>query len=173
MSLGLCFWHSFSGMKRTYCTTGNWWVCRSLELTSSIPPGSTIIYWYYCGFICVSLCQTIRIKPINMYVYMYMYIYMYKESGPSPKRGGAILHFIKKVSILSRIVHIRNMVSVACTWLPFRILTFTNNKYMHISIWPLLEGLDKKKTSVQHAPRATWAIDLPTTMYLFHFKLIS
>ena len=39
-----------------------------LEVVSSIPAGSTIIYQFLCGFICVSLCQSIKIKPTNMYI---------------------------------------------------------------------------------------------------------
>ena len=40
----------------------------SLEVVSSIPAWSTIIYRFLCGFICVSLCQSIKIKPTNMYI---------------------------------------------------------------------------------------------------------
>ena len=81
------FWRDFSGVKRTCWTTGSWRSCLSLEVVSSIPAWSTIIYRFLCGFICVSLCQSIKIKPTNMYVcmyvciciyvYMYIYIYMY------------------------------------------------------------------------------------------------
>ena len=59
-------------MRRLSChdctcwTTGCWWSCLSLEVVSSIPAGSKIIYRFLCGFICVSLCQSIKIKPINM-----------------------------------------------------------------------------------------------------------
>ena len=35
---------------------------------SSIPAWSTIIYRFLCGFICVSLCQSIKIEPTNMYI---------------------------------------------------------------------------------------------------------
>ena len=38
------------------------------QIMSSIPAGSTIIYRFLCGFICVSLCQSIKIKPTNMYI---------------------------------------------------------------------------------------------------------
>ena len=38
------------------------------EVVSSIPAWSTIIYRFLCGFICVSLCQSIKIKPTNMYI---------------------------------------------------------------------------------------------------------
>ena len=38
------------------------------QVVSSIPAGSTIIYRFLCGFICVSLCQSIKIKPTNMYI---------------------------------------------------------------------------------------------------------
>ena len=67
MSLELCFLHNFSGMKRTCWTTGSWRSCLSMEVVSSIPAGSTIIYRFLCGFICVSLCQNIKIKP-NKYI---------------------------------------------------------------------------------------------------------
>ena len=52
--------------------------CLSLEAVSSIPAGSTIIYRFLCGFICVSLCQSIKIKnqQICMYVCVCMYICM-------------------------------------------------------------------------------------------------
>ena len=46
----------------------SWRSCLSLEVVSSIPAGSTIIYRFLCGFICVSLCQSIKIKPTNMYI---------------------------------------------------------------------------------------------------------
>ena len=62
------FLHNFSGVKRTCWTTGSWRSCLSLEVVSSIPAGSTIIYRFLCGFICVSLCQSIKIKPTNMYI---------------------------------------------------------------------------------------------------------
>ena len=65
------FWRDFSGVKRTCWTTGSWRSCLSLEVVSSIPAWSTIIYRFLCGFICVSLCQSIKIKPTNMYVCMY------------------------------------------------------------------------------------------------------
>ena len=73
------FRRDFSGVKRTCWTTGSWRSCLSLEVVSSIPAWSTIIYRFLCGFICVSLCQSIKIKPTNMYVCMYvcMYIYIY------------------------------------------------------------------------------------------------
>ena len=64
MSLELCFWHNFSGMKRTCWTTGSWRSCLSLEVVSSIHTRSTIIYRFLCGFICVSLCPSIKIKQI-------------------------------------------------------------------------------------------------------------
>ena len=60
------FWRDFSGVKRTCWTTGSWRSCLSLEVVSSIPAWSTIIYRFLCGFICVSLCQSIKIKPTNM-----------------------------------------------------------------------------------------------------------
>ena len=62
------FWRDFSGVKRTCWTTGSWRSCLSLEVVSSIPAGSTIIYRFLCGFICVSLCQSIKIKPTKMYI---------------------------------------------------------------------------------------------------------
>ena len=52
------------------CTTGSWRSCFSLEVVSSIPAGFTIIYRYFCGFICLSLCQSININPTNMYMYI-------------------------------------------------------------------------------------------------------
>ena len=68
MSLGLCFWHHFSGMKRMCWTTGSWLCCLSLEVVSSIAAGSTIIGRFLCGFTYVSLCQNIKIKSTNMYI---------------------------------------------------------------------------------------------------------
>ena len=73
------FWRDFSGVKRTCWTTGSWRSCLSLEVVSSIPAWSTIIYRFHCGFICVSLCQSIKIKPTNMCIYIYIYIYIYRE----------------------------------------------------------------------------------------------
>ena len=70
------FWRDFSGVKRTCWTTGSWRSCLSLEVVSSIPAWSTIIYRFLCGFICVSLCQSIKIKPTNIYIYTsYMFPY--------------------------------------------------------------------------------------------------
>ena len=60
--------------KRTCWTTGSWRSCLNLEVVSSIPAGSTMIYRFLYGFICVSLCQSITIKPTNMYVCMYVCI---------------------------------------------------------------------------------------------------
>ena len=60
------FWHNFSGMKEACWTTGCWRCCLSLEVVSSIPAESTIIYRFLCGFICISLCQS-----INIYIYIY------------------------------------------------------------------------------------------------------
>ena len=70
-----CHWdyifrHNFSGMKRTCWTTASWRSCLSLEVVSSIPAGSTIIYRFLCGFLCVSLCPSLKIKPTDMYMYM-------------------------------------------------------------------------------------------------------
>ena len=61
-----CFLHNFCGMKRMCWTTGRWRCCLSLAVASSIPAGSTIIHGFLCGFICVSLCQSINIKPTNI-----------------------------------------------------------------------------------------------------------
>ena len=68
MSLELRFLRNFSGVKRTCWTTSSWRSCLSLEVVSSIPTGSTIIYRFLSGFICASLCQIIKIKPTNMYI---------------------------------------------------------------------------------------------------------
>ena len=76
MSLGLCFLHNFSGMKQTCWTAGSWWCCLSLEVVSSIPTGSTIINRFLCGFICVSLCQNIKIKPTKCYLVLTAHIVM-------------------------------------------------------------------------------------------------
>ena len=62
------FWNNISGVKRSCWTTGSWRSCLSLEVVSSITAGSTIIYWYLCGCICVSLCQSMKFKPTNMYI---------------------------------------------------------------------------------------------------------
>ena len=67
--IGVAFFRrDFSGVKRTCWTTGSWRSCLSLEVVSSIPAWSTIINRFLCGFICVSLCQSIKIKPTNMYI---------------------------------------------------------------------------------------------------------
>ena len=80
---GMSFWlffflHNFSGMKRTCWTTGSWRSCLSLEVVSSIPAGSAIIY-LFCWFIGVSLCQSIKIKPANI---------INGVHGPEPKSSG-------------------------------------------------------------------------------------
>ena len=62
------FWRDFSGVKRTCWTTGSWRRCSSLEVVSLISAGSTLIYRFLCGLICLSLCQSIKIKPTNMYI---------------------------------------------------------------------------------------------------------
>ena len=51
-AIGIVFWHSFGGMKRTCWTIGSWRCCLSSEVVSSTPTGSTIIYRFPCGFIC-------------------------------------------------------------------------------------------------------------------------
>ena len=55
-------------MKRTCLSTGSWRCCLNLEVMCLTPVGSTIIYRYLCRFICISLCQSIKIKPTNIYV---------------------------------------------------------------------------------------------------------
>ena len=70
MSLELCFWYNFSGMKRMCWTTGSWRSCLSLRVVNAIPTGSMIMHRFLCGFICVSVCQSIKIKPTNMCVCM-------------------------------------------------------------------------------------------------------
>ena len=69
-SLGhVIFLHNFSGIKWTCWTTGSWRCCLSLKVVSSIPTGSTIIYQLLCEFICLSLYQSIKIKPRYMYMH--------------------------------------------------------------------------------------------------------
>ena len=48
-SFGLCFWHIFSVMNRTCWTTGSWRWCLSLDVVSSIPAGSMIIFGSFVG----------------------------------------------------------------------------------------------------------------------------
>ena len=55
-------------MKRTCLATGSWRCCLSLEIVSSIPAGSTIIYRFLSGFICVSPYQSIKMKPAKIYI---------------------------------------------------------------------------------------------------------
>ena len=43
-------------------------ISNCLEVVNPIPAGSTIITWFFCGFICISLCQSMKIKPTNMYI---------------------------------------------------------------------------------------------------------
>ena len=68
MSLELRFWRNISGVKCACWTPGSWRSCLSLEVASSIPTGSTIIHRFLCGFICDSLCQSIKIEPTNMFI---------------------------------------------------------------------------------------------------------
>ena len=49
-------------------------IYASLEVVSSIPAGSTIIHRFLCGFIYVSLYQSIQIKPTNMTIHTYAHI---------------------------------------------------------------------------------------------------
>ena len=72
VQLRACHWdcvfsHNFSGKKRTCWTTDSWRCCLRLEVVSSIPTGSTMIYRLLCGSICVFLYQSIKINPTNMY----------------------------------------------------------------------------------------------------------
>ena len=59
---------SFYSMRSYICKTVSLWCCYSLDVASSIPTGCTIIYRYLCVFICVSLCQSNKIKSTNMYI---------------------------------------------------------------------------------------------------------
>ena len=47
-------------------------VVLDLEVASSIPAGSTIIYRFLCGFKHVFMCQSIKSKPTNTFVYYWM-----------------------------------------------------------------------------------------------------
>ena len=69
-------------MKRTWWTTGSWRSCLSLEVVSSIPAGSTIIYRLLCGFICVSLCQTKLNQQIRICICMCICICICMHKGP-------------------------------------------------------------------------------------------
>ena len=80
------FWRDFSGVKRTCWTTGSWRSCLSLEVVSSIPAWSTIIYRFLCGFICVSLCQSIKIKPTNIYIYVDFMALVRHNSSTYPRK---------------------------------------------------------------------------------------
>ena len=76
-----CHWdcvfrHNFSGMKWRCWTTGSWRCCLSQEVVRSMPAGSTIIYRFLCGFICVSLCQSIKIKPTNVVMQSWVKIFV-------------------------------------------------------------------------------------------------
>ena len=66
--IGVAFLARLQWREVTCWTIGSWRSCLSLEVVSSIPAWSTIIYRFLCGFICVSLCQSIKIKPTNMYI---------------------------------------------------------------------------------------------------------
>ena len=60
-----CGWRYFD-ISYTSCTCMKIYV--KSEVVSSILAGFTIIYRFLCGFICVYLCQSIKIKPSNMYI---------------------------------------------------------------------------------------------------------
>ena len=62
------FWHNFSGIVRMCWTAGSWWCCLSLEVISSIPSGSTIIYRFLCELIFIFLCQ--GIKKLNQRIWL-------------------------------------------------------------------------------------------------------
>ena len=72
MSLELRFFDAISVAWSVHVcwTTGSWRSCLSLEVVSSIPAGSTIIYRFLCGFTCVSLCESIKIKPTNIWLWV-------------------------------------------------------------------------------------------------------
>ena len=71
MSLGLCWlfytisvaWSKHAGQLAVNC-------CLSWEVMSSIP--GRPLHWFLCGFIHISLCQSISIKPRHIYICMYM-----------------------------------------------------------------------------------------------------
>ena len=50
-------------MKRTCWTTGIWRSCLSLEVVSSIPAGSMLIYRFLWGFICVPCTRASQLNP--------------------------------------------------------------------------------------------------------------
>ena len=77
--LDCVFLHTFGGMKRSCWSTGSWRCCLSLEVVSSIPAGSAIIHRFLCWFICVFLCQSIKIKQTHTHIYIYIYIYIYGD----------------------------------------------------------------------------------------------
>ena len=106
MSLELRFWRNLSVVKRTCWTTGSWRSCLSLEVVSSIPVGSTIIYRFLCGFICVFLCQSIKIKPTNMSVCLSasMYVCLYRDK--------CIPKYIEYIYDIGHITYLTQ-----CTWL--------------------------------------------------------
>ena len=57
-----------------------WRSCLSLEVVSSIPAGSTIIYRFLCGCLCVSLWQSIKIKNQQISI------------SPAPGRSSKLTH---------------------------------------------------------------------------------
>ena len=105
--------HNFSGMKQTCWTTGSWRCCLSLEIVSSIPARSTIIYRFLCGFICVSLWQSIKIKPTyHIYIYKSIYQFFNKEHQIYSKTRSSIRNVVivihtRKITYRSRTTHIQ------------------------------------------------------------------
>ena len=66
--IGVAFLTQFQWREAYVLDTWQLAELHSLEVVSSIPAGSTIIYRFLCGFICVSLCQSIKSIPTNMYI---------------------------------------------------------------------------------------------------------
>ena len=64
MSLGLCVWRIFSGMKITCWTTGSWQCCLSLGQVTSIPVWSTIIYRSFGDLYAFPCARASKLNPI-------------------------------------------------------------------------------------------------------------
>ena len=70
MSLGSCFLNIIS-VPWSECAgqLGAGGVASvQLEVASSISTGSTINHRFLCGYVCVSLCQSIKIEPANILI---------------------------------------------------------------------------------------------------------
>ena len=139
---------NFSDMKRTCWTTGSWRSCLCLEVVSSIPAGSMIIHRFLCGFICVSLCQSIKIKPTNMY-----------------RQDKNYQHARLRVILVEPLKPVKVILPLIYRYLMAYI--FVNNLGHHWCNYRLVSTSGAKSLS---EPKLTWSDWNPRNKLLWYFK---